>query len=51
MISLTVVIVTMIAIFGALWMIIKFNKGEELTKVYRDKHQHPHTRPHSKGSH
>ncbi|WP_413291798.1 hypothetical protein ACLSU7_10300 [Bdellovibrio sp. HCB185ZH] len=47
MISLSVVIITMVAIIGALWMIIKFNKGEELSKVHRDKYdsrQHPNTK-------
>ncbi|QLY25799.1 hypothetical protein [Bdellovibrio sp. ZAP7] len=45
MISLSVVIITMVAIIGALWMIIKFNKGEELTKVHRDKYDgHQHTK-------
>lgn len=48
MISLTVVIVTMVAIFGALWMIIKFNKGEELSKVYRDKYNNKHQQTHPK---
>lgn len=38
MISLSVVIITMVIVFGALWLIIKFNKGEELDKPHRDKY-------------
>jgi hypothetical protein len=52
MISLTVVIVTMAIILGGLWMLLKFNQGEELRKDYRDKNQdmrHPHGR--KRGAH
>ncbi len=48
MISLSVVIITMVAIIGALWMIIKFNKGEELSKVHRDKYDKFHQQTHKR---
>lgn len=61
MISLSVVIITMVIVLGALWMIIKFNKGESLDRKYRSdskkfqsnqhvrkQHRHQHQRQQQK---
>ena len=42
MISLTVVIITLAIVFAGVWMLIKFTKGEELKKDYRDKYTNHH---------
>lgn len=42
MISLSIVILTLAIVFTGLWMIIKFTKGEELKKDYRDKYTNRH---------
>lgn len=47
MISLTVVIITLAIVFGGLWLIMNFAKGEELKKDYRDKYTTHH---HKKGA-
>ncbi|MGE5086559.1 MAG: hypothetical protein ACM3MG_09685 [Bacillota bacterium] len=47
MISLSIVILTFAIVFTGLWMLIRFNKDEELKKDYRDKYTNRH---HKKGA-